>query len=77
VLEKPSPYIALLKHRDIGLVADLRRALLEGEVEHALEGSQLPIDLCIRVAVFLPCFDIGPYLIGSNIRSAHPTKEAL
>src|SRR5215475_5285392 len=77
VLEKPSPYIALLQHRDVGLVADLRRARLEAEVEHAFEGSQLSIDRSVSVAVFLSSFDIEPYLISSNIRNAHPTKEAL
>src|SRR3989442_9706035 len=45
VLEKSSPYVALLEHGNIGLMADLWRALLEGEVEHALERSQLPVDL--------------------------------
>src|SRR5262249_49980723 len=77
VLKKSSPDIALLEHGNIGFVADLGRALLEGEVEHTLEGSQLAVDLRISVAVFLPRFDIGPDLIGRDIHCAHPPKEAL
>jgi hypothetical protein len=75
--EERFPHIVLRERGNIRFLGHLRRGLLEGQVEHALQCGRLAVDSSVRYRFRLTVADIGPYLVVGDVDGTHTLEGPL